>query len=260
MILKSLPSVLIVCLVLIGCNTEPKTSPVEKQQKSSNVSKADSILHLALKVHGVANFINNTYRFTFRNKTFSIGNINDEFTYQSWYTKEGDSIKNVLKRNKITQWINKQEKVLTEDEKVKFTEALNSVIYFATLPLKLQDQAVIPEWKGTTSIKGKNYLQLGITFQKEGGGTDHDDEFMYWINDSTHQIDYLAYNYQVNKGGVRFRSAYNKRNVNDIIFQDYVNFKAKVGTPLTDLPVLYELGELEQLSLIETENIIPTTH
>lgn len=252
--------IILIALLLTSCNIEAPKVSSDKHTKTERRSKADSVLNLTLVAHGVENFNNNTIEFTFRNKRFSIEEQKGEFTYQSSYTKEKDSIKNLLKGNKITQWINQEKQSLTEDEKLKFTEALNSVIYFATLPLKLQDQAVITQWKGTTTIKGKNYIQLGITFQKEGGGTDYNDEFLYWINDSTHQIDYLAYNYQVNKGGVRFRSAFNKRNVNGVVFQDYVNFKATVGIPLTDLPALYESGELEQLSLIETENITHTTY
>jgi len=59
----------------------------------------------------------------------------------------------------------------------------------------------------------------------------------------------------VNKGGVRFRSAYNRRVIDGIIFQDFINYKAKIGTPLFDLPSLYEKGELEELSRIETKDI-----
>ena len=60
----------------------------------------------------------------------------------------------------------------------------------------------------------------------------------------------------MNGGGVRFRSAYNSRNVGGIIFQDYVNYKAEMGTPLGDLPKLFEQGRLKELSKIDTENVI----
>ena len=57
-------------------------------------------------------------------------------------------------------------------------------------------------------------------------------------------------------GGVRFRSAYNSRKVGGIIFQDYINFKAAVGTPLANLPKLFEQGKLKELSRIETKNVV----
>jgi hypothetical protein len=40
---------------------------------------------------------------------------------------------------------------------------------------------------------------------------DFDDEYMYWIKD-TRKVDYLAYSYHVNDGGVRFRAAFNPSN------------------------------------------------
>ena len=64
------------------------------------------------------------------------------------------------------------------------------------------------------------------------------------------------YKRQVNGGGVRFRAAYNTRTVGGILFQDYVNYKAPVGTPLADLPVLYEKEELKKLSVIATESVV----
>ena len=120
----------------------------------------------------------------------------------------------------------------------------------------MKDKSVNKKHVGKTSIKEKNYDVVQVTFDKEGGGKDHDDQYHYWINDETHLIDYLAYNYTVNKGGVRFRSAYNTRSIDGIIFQDYINYKAPVGTPLINLPKLYEADQLKQLSLIKTENVV----
>ncbi|MEL6989465.1 MAG: DUF6503 family protein, partial [Bacteroidota bacterium] len=107
----------------------------------------------------------------------------------------------------------------------------------------------------TTSIQSKAYDVVEITFDEEGGGDDHDDTFYYWINQAEHTIDFLAYNYKVNKGGVRFRSAENRRVVDGIVFQDYINYKAEVGTPLKELPALWESNELKKLSEIKTEAI-----
>jgi len=161
-----------------------------------------------------------------------------------------------LENGNLTRKENGVKIELTEKQKNRYSGGLNSVIYFATLPYKLQDIAVNKSYQGTTTIKGKTYEVLEIRFEQEGGGRDHDDVFHYWINQENHIIDYLAYNYQVSGGGVRFRSAYNSRKKGGIIFQDYVNYKAEVGTPLSDLPKLFEQGKLKELSRIETENII----
>jgi len=144
---------------------------------------------------------------------------------------------------------------LTIKEANAISGGLNSVIYFATLPHKLNDKAANVAYIGQKKVKNVLYEVIEVTFDKEGGGKDYDDEFYYWINNETNLIDYLAYNYQVGTGGVRFRSAYNKRNIAGITFQDYINYKAPLGTPLSELPSLYERDKLIELSRIETENI-----
>jgi len=95
-----------------------------------------------------------------------------------------------------------------------------------------------------------------ISFQQEGGGADHHDVFMYWIHKNDFTIDYLAYKFQVDDGGIRFRKAFNQRVVEGIRFADYENYSIEdFSTPLKDLDELYEAGKLELLSTIETENI-----
>ena len=95
-----------------------------------------------------------------------------------------------------------------------------------------------------------------MTFSKEGGGTDFEDTFVYWIAKTTYHVDYLAYSYAVEGGGIRFREAYNPRTVEGIRFVDYNNYKpASLAIPLTDLDSIFQQNELELLSKIETENV-----
>ena len=100
------------------------------------------------------------------------------------------------------------------------------------------------------------YDAIEITFNQQGGGKDYDDVFYYWINKQTQKVDYLAYSYHVNEGGIRFREAYNRRVVGGITFQDYINYEAPLGTPLKELPKLFEENKLKELSRIDMENII----
>jgi len=69
-------------------------------------------------------------------------------------------------------------------------------------------------------------------------------------------VDYLAYSYHVNGGGVRFRSAYNSREVDGVRFQDYINYKHDSTTPVEEMDEYYLKGELKELSKIELRNII----
>ena len=138
----------------------------------------------------------------------------------------------------------------------KYIESINSVIYFALLPYKLNDAAVQKERLGKEEIKGKVYFKIGVSFKKEGGGEDYQDLFIYWFDVQDYSLDYLAYSFQVNGGGMRFRKAYNERFVQGIRFVDYVNFKPKSNqVKLETLGQLFVKNELEELSKIELDNI-----
>jgi len=219
-------------------------------------SEADKILSKTIKAHGGKKYDKAHYEFVFRKKKYTFKNEGQKYKYTSSSTKDGQKIIDVLNNDGINRTIDGKAIALSEKQIRGYTGSLNSVIYFATLPHKLLDPAVNKSYKGITNINGQVYQVLHIYFNEENGGVDHDDNFYYWINAKTNRIDYLAYDYKVNNGGVRFRSAYNTRIVDGILFQDYVNYKAPVGTALKDLPALFEKNELKKLSVIETKNIV----
>lgn len=231
-------------LLIVACATTQKI----KTPTNRPLSKA-------IESHGGKKYSKAAYAFDFRKGKYTFKNDGGKYVYTSIKEKDGQKIKDVLTNDNFTRNIDGVQQKLSEKDALKFANTLNSVIYFAQLPNKLDDPAVTQSEKGNTTIKGKSYQVVEVSFAKEGGGTDHDDTYYYWVNQQTNIIDYLAYNFHVNDGGVRFRSAYNPRKVGGIHFQDYVNYKAEKGTPLADLPSLYEKGTLKELSKIELENI-----
>ena len=238
-------------LALVACKSTTSVSSKPKKE----LTHAHKILAQAIEAHGGKRYDNAHYEFIFRKNKYTFKNSKAGFEYTVRKSKDGKVTFDKMSNNGFTRTVDGEELQLTAKQKDSYSSSLNSVIYFATLPYKLQDPAVNLSYKGETTIKGKIYEVLQITFDKEGGGKDHDDVYHYWVNKETKVIDYLAYNFIVNNGGVRFRSAYNTRNVNGILFQNYINFKAPVGTPLMDLPKLFEKEELKKLSLIETEAV-----
>jgi hypothetical protein len=68
-------------------------------------------------------------------------------------------------------------------------------------------------------------------------------------------MDYLAYSYLEDEGGTRFRKAYNRRRVNGLIFQDYVNYKGPNPDSLEYISNLFKRGVLDTLSLIELDQL-----
>jgi len=59
---------------------------------------------------------------------------------------------------------------------------------------------------------------LEVTFKEEGGGEDHEDKFMYWVNTQDYRIDYMAYSYCEEDCGYRFRESENKLNPQTTVF------------------------------------------
>jgi len=251
--------VTIILLMVVGCKDFQKddknASQTEKSAKELKEEATQAVVNEAIKAHGGSLYDSAYYQFLFRDKLYSFQNKNG-YTYKVRSTDSlGNQIEDILKDGKFARTVNNELLELSKKDIAKYSEALNSVIYFATLPHKLNDKAVQKEGAGETIIKGEDYDVVRVTFGKIGGGKDHDDVFMYWINKKSHYINYIAYSYSVNDGGVRFRSAYNPRTVDGIRFQDYINWEAPVGTPLKELPEMFEKGQLKELSRIETTDI-----
>ena len=250
----------VLAALTLSCNSKNENKNETLKNKTEAVAqpltKADSIVNAAIEAYGGDLYKKADYTFTFRDKKFRFKNNGSDYEYSS-EIKKGDSlIKDVKINNDFTRFVNAKKLNLNSEDSGKYGESLNSVIYFATLPYKLQDASVQKKYVEETTIKGKKYDVIEVTFGKDGGGKDFDDEYHYWINKETHKIDYLAYSYHVNEGGVRFRVAYNSRVVGGITFQDYINYEAKINTPLKDLARLYEHGKLKEISKIATENVV----
>lgn len=256
--MRILPLFVIISFVtLFACNSK-NTSSNEKivVTKVNQPSEAEKLLSQTIQAHGGDLYDIAHYSFVFRENIYTFKNDGSTYEYTKTSKEKTSVTKDILANGAFSRTVNGASITLPEKDIESAKGAINSVIYFATLPHKLNDSSVNKRYVGETTIKGENYHILEITFKQEGGGEDYDDTYYYWIDSSTKKIDYLAYNYKVNKGGVRFRSAYNRSVIDGITFQDYINYEVALGTPLKDIPTLFEAGKLKELSRIETEDII----
>lgn len=213
-----------------------------------------------LLAHGGKGYNNLHLRFNFRDKQYLVQRNEGIFQYERRFELEQDSIRDVLDNSGFTRYVNGKMVMVKKEKAEAYHEALNSVVYFALLPYGLNDPAVNKRYIGHIQIHDVVYDKIEVSFDQKGGGKDFEDVFVYWVNRKTNTMDFLAYQFHVNGGGMRFRSAYNSREVNKIRFQDYVNYKPKANAlAVHQLDSLYIKGELHELSRIELKNIAVTT-
>ncbi|WP_187696423.1 DUF6503 family protein, partial [Xanthovirga aplysinae] len=196
--------------------------------------------------------------FSFRDKQYEYQRDGGQFVYTRIQTDStGNIIRDVYSNEGLKRYIEREETSLSEKKQNAYANSVNSVIYFAFLPLWLNDAAVNKNYEGINTIKGKKYHRIRVTFNQEGGGDDFDDIFLYWFDTEDYSMDYLAYKYNTNGGGMRFREAYNVQTINGITIQDYHNLKPrkKGSISFDQIDEAYKKGELEELSTIELKNI-----
>ena len=240
---------LFLILFAIGCN------PSSESEDHAVVKSSDPRLDLCIAAHGGKLYDHAHMSFDFRDRSYTFQHQDGTFRYTSKFSKDGQQYYDVLSNEGFEREIDEKPVALADSNIIKYSNSLNSVIYFALLPHKLLDPAAQIKYLGQVEILEQTYYTISVTFVEEGGGKDYDDNFYYWINSENNYLDYLAYDYQVDGGGVRFRKAYNPRVVDGIRFQDYINYKAPIGTKLEDLPTMLENGTLAELSRIELKNV-----
>ncbi|MDN3690533.1 hypothetical protein QWZ15_22125 [Cyclobacterium jeungdonense] len=219
-------------------------------------TEAEKIIDQSIAAHGGERFKSAKISFDFRERHYEIFKSPDRFRYVRAFSDESGQVEDVLDNDGFARKINGERVTLTDKDRNAFSNSVNSVAYFAFLPYGLNDPAVIKTHLGQTQLEGKTYELIKVTFEQDGGGEDYDDEFLYWINQENYRMDFLAYTYHTDGGGVRFRKAKNQREVSGILFQDYDNYKPEDETVAVEkMQSLYEAGELELLSEIVLENI-----
>lgn len=215
---------------------------------------AQKIINESISLYGMDKIDGKTISFDFRAKHFEIKFNGGNYFYESTFSSDSlGQIKDQLSNKGFVREINGLVTPQTEKDSLKHTEAINSVVYFAFLPLKLNDEAVKKTFLKTVSIKEKSYHQIEVSFASENGGSHFDDVFYYWFDSEDSSLDYFAYS----AGGNRFRAFKSDINSGGLSLQNYINYQSKEGekTPLKDYPLLFEKNELEKLSEIVLENL-----
>lgn len=233
--------------VLAACgepaSEAPGVSDVESPRDSAVV-----IIERARQVHGADVLDRAEVAFVFRGTPFTVRRDGGRFAYARVMTDSAGSVRDVLDNDGFHRTRAGERVALGDDEAFAAEEALNSVVYFALLPYPLADPAVRPRLLGGDTLRKEPYHLVEVTFRQEGGGTDYQDRFLYWIHRDRSTVDYLAYSYEVNDGGVRFREAFNPRMVGGVRFADYRNYTPEPRE--AQLEALGRMFEADSLALV----------
>ncbi|GAB5522269.1 MAG: hypothetical protein Roseis2KO_01410 [Roseivirga sp.] len=232
--------------------------PKAEEQKSMEEAhrsdqQAQKIVDRAITAHGGDLYKRSRISFTFRGKRHVVQQDDQGYHYERSFTEEGEQVLDVYKNGEFTRTVNGQVVSLSDRKLARYIEDVNGVSYFAMLPYKLNDAAVIKEYVGEVIIKGKTYDKIKVSFEGERGGDSPDNIFYYWFDQATGLMEYLGYN----KHGNRFRAPYNPRVIKGIRFVHNVNFG---GGDFSDEDIStydkrYEAGELKELSRIILEDV-----
>lgn len=244
--MKNVKLIFIFALFGYACTTPPDAKEIVKR---------------SVEAYGADEFEDKIVSFDFRDKHYTVNRTSENYIYtRSFSDSLGYVEDSLINSSRLTRSINKKQVDLTEEWQTKYGNSVNSVLYFFQIPYVLNDPAVNKSLIGTAVINEEPYFAIEVTFDTEGGGEDYEDEYRYWIHQRTYFIDFFAYNYQTDGGGTRFRQAINRKKVNGLTVQDYINYRAKVKfPPLDSLPVMFEREELLEVSRIYNENIEVTT-
>lgn len=218
--------------------------------------KAQRVVDDAIDAHGGSAYESFLLEFDFRGTRYSAARQGGLFRYTREFTDSTGTIRDVLDNEGFTRYRNGAPVSLSAERRGAFMRSVNAVIYFTLLPFGLNDDAVIKEWIEETSLEGQPYDLIRVTFKSSGGGDDHQDVFLYWFHKEKHTMDYLAYSYETDGGGLRFRKAVNPQKKEGILLQEYINYKPEnESVPIEDLQQMFLSGSLEKLSEIRMDNV-----
>lgn len=241
--MKNMWQLSLAALLLMGCSADEKELT------------ADQIISKAVETHGGRLYNDMEVQFDFRGRHFRAKITEGTYEYERTYEADGRLVKDLIKNDKYQRILGQREIQLKENELSNYKTATNTVIYFALLPFNLDNPVVNRQLMRSVEIKGKQYYKVEITYGKNGGGKDFEDVYVYWVHKENFTIDYLAYSFNINGGGVRFREAYNARTINGIRFQDYINYTIDKDYPAQELDYAFVSDQLREISRIDLDNI-----
>lgn len=245
--MKIYVKLLILSCLILSCSTKNKEL------------NAETIVAKSVEASGTEKFNHAIVEFNFRDYSYKSNIGCGENVLERIKTNDTSTIVDKLLYPELTRKINEKRVFLDDSIANLYGESINSVHYFVQLPMRLNDPAAIKSYIGTETIKDKKFHIVEVRFQEDGGGQDFQDVYRYWFDVDNFQLQYLAYTFLVNGGGIRFREVIREEFVEGIRFVDYNNYAPKENRlSIEEISKHFNEDALQLISSIENKNISVT--
>ena len=216
------------------------------------LEKAQTLVARAFDAHGADRLRETCLEFTFRGTPYRVVRSGGEFRYE----RVSNDLVEVLSNEGFTVLKDGVPVSLSEKERSGGRQSINSVVYFASLPLSLRDPGVHVRALPNQSVKGTELNVVEVRFEKAGGGDFPDDVFRYWLHPETGLIEYLGYRTTAGGGRVRFRTLVDRQRVDGVVFSNWENYGlSDPAIPLEELPARWLTGRLPKISEVILDEI-----
>ncbi|MEM7479929.1 MAG: DUF6503 family protein [Acidobacteriota bacterium] len=153
----------------------------------------------------------------------------------------------------VTLWEDGEEVPIAADDEQRYRDWVSARVYFAFLPKRLEDSSVNLRDLGLVDWQGRSLHKVEATFDT-GSSTAAADTYIYWFDPETARVEQFAYSFG-SKGGLRFRPAFNYRQVEGVTFFDQKNYGVE-NPQITTGDIDPEIADgMELVSTVTLKNI-----
>lgn len=155
----------------------------------------------------------------------------------------------VLDNMEIVQYL-KGEKVddLADSTKTRLGKEMKTELFFAELIFGLNSPTARKKYLENEKINEKDYAKLKVEFIEDNNDQDYLVETVFWIDDKTEKLDFIAVKFGENTFNYQFLKPINQREIEGISFFDYEVYTPQKNKDfaIEEMAKLFEENKLDK--------------
>ena len=233
--------VILLCLTLVGCNSE---GPAE----------APDIVAKAIAFHGNDIFQSAAVSLTITSLSgsFQINSTREDGRFEYVVTDPGSQRRVRLTNEEVEEWREGVETTLDAEGARRARAFADARVFFPLLPFTLDGGDIHFEDLGLDQWDGRALHRVKVLFTP-GSSNDADDAYMFWFDPETGRVEQFGYDFS---GGLRYRKAVAFNRVGGILFSDQENYAIDGDrVPVDMLSAEYVAENMNLLSTVMLSDI-----